>query len=364
MGGGQRTVEDLGVTAPFWRGRRVLLTGITGFKGGWLALWLRQLGATVTGISLPPPTSPSLFEVARVGAAAEWNDLDVRDGVAVSDRVAACEPEVAFHLAAQPLVRASYEMPVATFDTNVLGTVHVLEALRSAASLRCVVVVTTDKCYENREWPWPYRESDALGGHDPYSSSKACAELVTSAYYRSFFKHRRVGVATARAGNVIGGGDWARDRLVPDMVAAMVARQPVVVRNPESSRPWQHVLEPLSGYLQLAERAATEPDAYSDAWNFGPNADAVRPVAELVDRICSLWGDGARWHSTDAAQPHEAKLLALDASKAHARLGWRPRLSLPETLAWTVAWYKAFRAGEDMSAFTLHQIRRYEEIRL
>jgi CDP-glucose 4,6-dehydratase len=270
-------------------------------------------------------------------------------------------PEVVFHLAAQPLVRASYEQPVETFETNVLGTVHVLEALRSEASVKAVVVVTTDKCYENREWVWPYRETDGLGGHDPYSGSKACAEIATAAYYRSFFKDRGVGVATARAGNVIGGGDWARDRLLPDVIAALAAGESVLVRNPASVRPWQHVLEPLNGYLRLAERLATDPAAYSQAYNFGPDVESVRTVAELVEIVCGLWGAKARWHTTDVAQPHEARLLALDASKSRAALGWRPSLRLPDALEWTVQWYKAFDAGEDMRERSLGQIRRYEE---
>jgi CDP-glucose 4,6-dehydratase len=251
---------------------------------------------------------------------------------------------------------------VDTFETNVLGTVNVLEALRDQSSTRAIVVVTSDKCYENREWFWPYRENDPLGGHDPYSSSKACAEIATSAYYRSFYKSRGVGIATARAGNVIGGGDWARDRLVPDIVTALGTAESVLVRNPASIRPWQHVLEPLSGYLGLAERLATEPEAFSEAWNFGPNLDALRTVKDLVESMCALWGDGARWHAADLDQPHEAKNLALDASKAHARIGWRPRLSLHETLSWTIAWYKDFRDASDMHDRSLRQIRRYLEL--
>jgi CDP-glucose 4,6-dehydratase len=340
----------------------VLVTGVTGFKGSWLALWLRELGATVIGYSLPPPTTPSLFECAHLRDAIEWIDADVRDGARLRRAVREARAEVVFHLAAQSLVRASYEIPVETFETNVLGTVNLLDALRDEASLRAVVVVTSDKCYENREWCWPYREGDALGGHDPYSSSKACAEIVTKAYYRSFFMSRKVGVASARAGNVIGGGDWARDRLIPDIVAALGKGESVLVRNPASVRPWQHVLEPLLGYLLLAERLADGADAFSDGWNFGPNPDAVRPVSELVGSICSSWGDGARWHAAETVQPHEAKTLALDASKARTQLGWRPRLTLDEALSWTVEWYKALRSGDDMRDRSLAQIRRYREM--
>ena len=351
------------MTADFWRGRRVLITGVTGFKGGWLALWLRELGAVVTGCSLPPPTVPSLFEAANVGGLVEWINVDVRDGARLRQSVAARRPEIVFHLAAQPLVRASYELPVETFETNVMGTVNLLDALRSQESVRAVVIVTTDKCYENREWLWPYREEDALGGHDPYSSSKACAEIATSAYYRSFYKARHVGVATARAGNVIGGGDWARDRLVPDIVAALAAKESAVVRNPTSVRPWQHVLEPLCGYLRLAEHLEADGDGFSGSWNFGPGSDSARPVSDLVESLCSAWGEGARWHSAQTPQSHEATLLALDASKARARLDWRPRIGLDDALAWTVEWYKAFGSGADMREHSLRQIRRYEELR-
>jgi CDP-glucose 4,6-dehydratase len=355
-------MEGLGVTAAFWRGRRVLVTGVTGFKGGWLALWLRELGATVVGYSLPPPTTPSLFHSARVGDDLEWIDGDVRDCARLRRVAADHAPEIVFHLAAQPLVRASYETPVETFETNVLGTVNVLESLREQSSTRAIVVVTSDKCYENREWCWPYRENDPLGGHDPYSSSKACAEIAASAYYRSFFRSRGVGVATARAGNVIGGGDWARDRLVPDVVAALGTGKSVLVRNPASIRPWQHVLEPLSGYLALAERLASEPEAFSEGWNFGPDLDALRPVEDLVESMCALWGDGARWHAAKIDQPHEARILALDASKARARMGWRPRLTLDEALAWTIAWYKDHASAIDVRDRSLRQIRSYLQV--
>jgi CDP-glucose 4,6-dehydratase len=361
VGHGQRAMENLGVSGEYWRGRRVLLTGVTGFKGGWLALWLRDLGAEVVGYSLPPPTTPSFFHTVRLGEQVTWIDADIRNGALLHKVVDDRRPEVVFHLAAQPLVRASYDAPVETFETNVIGTVNVLDALRDRPSVRAVVVITSDKCYENREWLWPYREGDPLGGHDPYSSSKACAEIATAAYHRSFFQGKGVGVATARAGNVIGGGDWARDRLVPDVIAALATRQSALVRNPKSVRPWQHVLEPLAGYIALAESLARDPEAFSEAWNFGPSPDSVRPVVELVETICALWGDGARWHTADLAAPHEAKLLAVDASKARARLPWRPRLALRDCLRWTVEWHRALLAGEDMRDHSLRQIRRYQE---
>jgi len=356
-----RAVEAVGLNADRWRGRRTLVTGVTGFKGGWLALWLRNLGADVVGYSLPPPTKPSLFEHARVGDDVRWVDGDVRDLARLRQVVAEARAEVVFHLAAQPLVRASYDDPVETFDTNVMGTVNVLEALREDRAVRAVVVVTSDKCYENREWVWPYREHDPLGGHDPYSSSKACAEIAARAYDRSFFRTRNVGVATVRAGNVVGGGDWARDRIVPDIVGAIERGSSALVRNPASLRPWQHVLEPLHGYLMLAEKLVDGTEL-SDGWNFGPNPDAVRPVSELAATLCSLWGEGARWHPAEVVQPHEARMLALDSSKARAAIGWRPRLTLDQALEWTVHWYKGCRRGADMRALSLEQICRYQEM--
>ena len=356
-------MEDVDLSRAFWRGRRTLVTGITGFKGSWLAMWLSELRATVVGYSLPPPTQPSLFVAAGLASRVDWIEGDVRDRDKLARAVEEAQPEILFHLAAQPLVRESYERPIETFETNVLGTVHLLDAARSQSSVRAVVVVTTDKCYENREWPWPYREDDALGGHDPYSCSKACTEIATSGYYRSFCKARGMGVATVRAGNVVGGGDWARDRLLPDFVRALASGTSALVRNPASVRPWQHVLEPLHGYLALAERLATRSGEFSEAWNFGPNAESVRPVSELADTVCSLWGGGARWHSAPSLQPHEAALLALDASKARARLGWRPRLGLDDCLRWTVDWYKAFQAGAEAGGLSIDQICRYEEMR-
>ena len=347
-------------TADFWRGRRVLVTGHTGFKGAWLGLWLSELGADVTGFALAPETSPNLFTAAALERRVESMLGDVRDAASVDRALAESHPEILFHLAAQSLVRRSYHDPVGTYATNVMGTVHVLDAARRASGVRAVVIVTSDKCYENREWWWPYREDEALGGHDPYSSSKGAAELVTAAWRRSFAA--AIGIASARAGNVIGGGDWAEDRLVPDCMRSFAAAEPVVIRRPDALRPWQHVLDPLAGYLRLAERLVSQPEEHAEAWNFGPGADDARRVADVVDRLTELWGAGARWEHDDAEHPHEAGLLQVDASKARARLGWRPRLSLDETLAWTVEWYRRFGAGEDAAVISVEQIERYEAL--
>jgi CDP-glucose 4,6-dehydratase len=346
----------------FWAGRRVLITGITGFKGSWLALWLRDLGAKVGGYSLAPPTSPSLFDVARVRAEVDWIEADVRDRARLVHEVGIWRPEILFHLAAQSLVRASYEHPAETFETNVMGTVNLLEAVRATPDIRAAILVTSDKCYENREWDWPYRENDRLGGHDPYASSKACAELVASSYVRSLLAGSPVGVATVRAGNVIGGGDWARDRLVPDIVSALANGKAPHIRNPSSIRPWQHVLEPLSGYLRLAERLYEQRPDFGESWNFGPNTDAVQSVSSVADAVCAAWGGGASWTRDDRPQPHEAGILTLDSSKARARLGWRPRLDYSDTVRWTVEWYKAHAANADMATQTRKQLRRYREV--
>jgi CDP-glucose 4,6-dehydratase len=349
----------------FWRGKRVLVTGHTGFKGGWLSLWLQSLGAEVSGYALPPPTNPSLFEVASVDRGMVASHLaDIRDLPSLKAALRAGRPEVVFHLAAQPLVRHSYADPVETYATNVMGTVHLLEAIRASAGVRAVVNVTTDKCYENREWVWGYREGDPLGGHDPYSSSKGCAELVTAAYRDSFFnaaEHARHGVAlaTARAGNVIGGGDWAMDRLVPDMIRAFSRGEAVVIRSPQAIRPWQHVLEPLWGYLTLAERLWEHGPAFAESWNFGPNDQDARPVQWIVQRLVEQWGDGAAWQLDERPQPHEATSLKLDCSKARARLDWRPRWELGLALDRIVAWYRAYAQGEDMQALTLAQIAEF-----
>ena len=341
----------------FWNDRAVFVTGHTGFKGSWLSLWLQQVGARVTGFSLDAPTTPSLFEQARVATGMRSIHGDVRDLHALGSALRESAPEVVFHLAAQSLVRASYDDPVETYATNVMGTVHVLEAVRRVPSVRAVVIVTTDKCYENRETLEPYREDDRLGGRDPYSNSKACAELVTSAYRQSFFE-RGAAIASARAGNVIGGGDWARDRIVPDAMRAFAAGAPLGVRHPSAVRPWQHVLEPLAGYLLLAEQLVVGAHA-GEAWNFGPGDDLVVPVRQLVDGLVAAWGNGARAEHAPDGGPHEATLLRLDASKARHRLGWNPTLSLEESLAWIVEWHKSVAAGADAREITEGQIERF-----
>ncbi|MCE1236226.1 MAG: CDP-glucose 4,6-dehydratase [Hyphomicrobiales bacterium] len=346
------------MTPDFWRGRRVFLTGHTGFKGAWLTLWLHAMGAEVYGYALDAPTTPSLWDLADVGAVCRDHRGDVRDLEAVTAAMQAFDPQIVFHLAAQSLVRPSYAAPVETYATNVMGTIHVLEAARRCAVLRAVVVVTSDKCYENREWVWGYREIDPLGGHDPYSSSKGAAEIVTHAYAASFFGAADGPlVATARAGNVIGGGDWAIDRLVPDIVAAFREDRAPEIRSPDSVRPWQHVLEPLSGYLDLAEALVTRGRDVAGAWNFGPPPEAVRSVREIADAMAALWGEGRTWRDASRADaPHEATLLQLDSAKARTRLGWTSRWRFDEALAATVDWYRALDAGASARALCEAQI--------
>lgn len=343
----------------FWAGKRVFLTGHTGFKGSWLSLWLQTMGAKVTGFALAPPTTPSLFQVARVEDGMTSIIGDIRDAAALKDALVAADPEIVLHMAAQPLVRASYDDPVGTYATNVMGTVHLLEAVRAAAGVRACVVVTTDKCYENREWAWGYREDEAMGGYDPYSNSKGCAELVVSAYRRSFMTAQGVALASGRAGNVIGGGDWATDRLIPDILRSVEADKPVLIRNPLAIRPWQHVLEPLSGYLVLAEALCRDPKAAADAWNFGPRDDDARPVQWIVERMCKAWGQGADWTRDESVQPHEAHYLKLDISKARAGLHWQPRWPLAETLDGIVAWHRAWLAGADMHDYCQGELARF-----
>lgn len=342
--------------APFWRGKHVFLTGHTGFKGAWLSLWLTDLGADVTGFSLPPPTDPSLFDLARVGERLRHIPGDIRDADAVVNAVREARPDVVIHMAAQSLVRLSYEEPVATYAANVMGTVNLLEAVRRTDTARAVVCVTSDKCYENLETDRPYREGDAMGGYDPYSSSKGCSELVVAAYRRSFFK-TGAAVASARAGNVIGGGDWARDRLVPDLLNGFAAGLRPVIRFPGAIRPWQHVLEPLAGYLALAEALWSGDGSAADGWNFGPDEADARPVGWIAERLAELWGEGASWDLTGEPQPHEAHFLKLDCAKARTQLGWRPLWPLDEGLRRTVDWRKALRAGADMADFSISQIR-------
>jgi CDP-glucose 4,6-dehydratase len=347
------------MTASFWDGRKVLVTGHTGFKGGWLVLMLRALGARVSGFALPPPSDPALFDVARIRDDLDRHILaDMRDPGALADALAAVQPEVIFHLAAQPIVRRSYAEPVDTFAVNVMGSVNLLEAARGCASLRCLVNVTSDKCYQNNEWPWPYRECEPLGGRDPYSASKACVEIVTAAYRDSFLREQGIAVASARAGNVIGGGDWATDRLLPDFYRALDGGTVLNFRSPSAVRPWQHVLEPLSGYVALAEAAFNVPERFARAWNFGPYDADARPVSWLLDALCRRH-PAARCVLSNGPQVHEAHHLRLDSSQAIAELGWRPRWSLDQALDMTSAWHDAWRDGRDMRAVTLDQIAAY-----
>lgn len=348
------------VDSQFWNGRRVVLTGHTGFKGSWLSLWLQSMGAVVRGIALAPPTNPALFDVIRAAEGMDHQIADIRDFCAVQRLIGDFRPELVMHMAAQPLVRLSYQQPVETYATNVMGTVHVLEAARLTDSVRAVVSVTTDKCYENREWVWGYREDEPMGGHDPYSNSKGCAELASAAYRSSFMTEQNIGLATARAGNVIGGGDWALDRLIPDIMRALEAGQPVDIRNPHATRPWQHVLEPLSGYLVLAQRLLTDGQDFAEAWNFGPRDEDARPVSWIAERVCQLWGDGARWEQANSQGPHEANFLKLDISKAKARLGWVPTWGLDYALQQIISWHRAWLSGEDMHTVTLAQIAQFQ----
>ena len=358
-------------TASIWRGKRVFLTGHTGFKGGWLALWLASKGALVRGYSLDPYTTPNLFDEARLGSVIEDIRGDIRDAARLDKTLTEFAPEVVFHMAAQPLVRYSYQDPIGTFETNVIGTARVLEAVRRTPSVRAVVSITTDKCYENKEWLWGYRESDPLGGYDPYSSSKACAEIVSAAYRQSYFPVETIadhhcGIATARAGNVIGGGDWSTDRLIPDLVRGFAEGKPALIRRPNAIRPWQHVLEPLQGYILLAEKLLTpEPlqaARYATAYNFGPGDDDAQPVGWIVEKMVGFWGDGARWVLDPEPGVHEAGYLKLDASRARAELNWHPRLRLATALEWLVQWYKAQAAGADVQRLTLEQIAAYEKL--
>ncbi len=350
----------------FWDHRRVFITGHTGFKGGWLSLWLQQLGAEVCGYALEPPTGPNLFQGASVEHGMQSVIGDICDLPKLRESMQGFSPEIVFHLAAQPLVRQSYADPVSTYTTNVVGTANVLEAVRACDSVRAVVIITTDKCYENKEWLWAYRENDRLGGYDPYSSSKACAELVVASYRNSFFSAERyaqhgVALASARAGNVIGGGDWAQDRLIPDIMRGFARGETVRIRNPRAVRPWQHVLEPLRGYLLLAQRLVQDGPQCAEAWNFGPEYSDARPVQWIVEHLAANWGADARWQVDAGEHPHEAQMLKLDWTKAAERLGWHPALSLEQALQITADWYRASASGAEMRAYTVGQIHAFAQ---
>jgi len=355
------------MNARFWEKKKVFLTGVTGFKGSWLALMLLRMGATIRGFALEPPTEPSLFSSAGLRNAFETIIGDIRDLDLMQKSAAEFRPEIILHLAAQPIVRESYEDPINTYSTNVMGTVHILEVVRRVDSVRVFINVTSDKCYENREWPWGYRENEAMGGYDPYSSSKGCSELITRAYYRSFFSRggETLGpaIASGRAGNVIGGGDWARDRLVPDCIRSLGAGEPIMIRNPGAIRPWQLVLEPLAGYLTLSEVAWEKPSVASDGWNFGPVDGDARPVSWIVKQICDLWPGAANWRIDASEQPHEANFLKLDCSRARSQLRWETRTDLKTALEWIVEWYGGYYSGESPVELCMQQLKKFETLR-
>jgi CDP-glucose 4,6-dehydratase len=349
----------------FWKNRNVLVTGHTGFKGSWLCLWLESLGANVTGYSLAAPTQPNLFEQAQVANSLRSVCADIRDFPRLTNVLAECRPDVVIHMAAQSVVRRGYEDPIETYSSNVMGTVHLLEAVRKLKLCCAVVNVTSDKCYENREWIWGYRENEPMGGHDPYSNSKGCAELVAAAYRDSFFPPdslpgHGVALASARAGNAIGGGDWTPDQLIPDLMRGFLSGKACLIRNPSAIRPWQFVLEPLRGYLMLAERLSTDGSRFASGWNFGPAETDAKPVAWIADKLAKLWGSGAAWNFDETLHPREAHFLKLDASKAKACLNWRPVLPLDLALEWIAEWWRAFQAGADLRLLTRTQIERYE----
>lgn len=368
MGYRKSPMEDLVMNPNFWNGKKVFLTGHTGFKGGWLSLWLQSMGVQLTGYALNPSTNPSLFDEADVAMGMTSITGDICDLAYLTKSVQNAKPEIIFHLAAQPLVRYSYENPIETYSTNVMGLVNLLEAVRKTPGVKSVVIVTTDKCYENREWVWPYRENEAMGGHDPYSSSKACAELVTATYRSSYFnpfeyKQHGVGIATARAGNVIGGGDWSKDRLIPDILNAINTGAPVQLRNPNAIRPWQHVLEPLCGYITLAEKLYSDGQNFSEPWNFGPEIMDCISVQDIAKRLISISGSNSYIEVCDnVSQPHEAGLLKLDISKARSNLLWHPKISIKESLDLVWAWEEARRSGVDIKMTTELQISSYQSL--
>lgn len=368
MGIRESTMESMGINPIFWKNKRVLLTGHTGFKGSWLALWLQKLETNLVGYALHPPTEPSLFEVAQVSKNMNSITGDVRDLAHLKKVFESFQPEIIIHMAAQSLVRYSYNNPVETYATNVMGTVNVLEAARSSGSVKAIVNVTSDKCYENKEWHWGYRENENMGGFDPYSNSKGCAELVTSAYRSSFFNPEEysqhgVALASARAGNVIGGGDWAADRLIPDILKSIIANQPVRLRNPNSIRPWQHVLEPLNGYLTLAQALYQNGAGYSEAWNFGPKDQDVLTVENVTKQIISNWGENASYEIVaESNAPHEATLLKLDCSKAYNKLRWQPKWNAMKTIEKICGWHKAHQHNQNMRNYCLQEIKEFNEI--
>ncbi|GHT33602.1 CDP-glucose 4,6-dehydratase [Bacteroidia bacterium] len=353
------------VDLSLYKGKKVFITGHTGFKGSWLCLLLHQLGAEIYGYALQPPTNPSLYKIARINEFVTSYVVDIRDYQSLSNALSEVQPDIVIHMAAQPLVRDSYKNPIDTYAINVMGTVNLLEAIRTVKSVRAVVNVTTDKCYENKEWLWGYRENEPIGGYDPYSNSKGCSELVTSSFRNSFFniadygKTHHVALASARAGNVIGGGDWAEDRLIPDFIRAINNQQTVHIRSPYAIRPWQHVLEPLSGYLLLGAKLFTEGCSFAEGWNFGPDDSDAKPVEWIIKRICDLWGEEASYQIDTTPQPHEATYLKLDCSKAKACLGWQPRWTIDTTLQSIVEWTKACRSGQNMRSFCEKQIQEY-----
>lgn len=347
----------------FWNDKKVLITGHTGFKGSWLSLWLQNLGANVIGYSLSPPTVPNLFNIAAVKENMTSIEGDIRDYRCLVDVIKKFKPEIVFHLAAQSLVRKSYKDPIETFSTNIMGTVNLLEAIRYCDNVRVLINVTTDKCYQNKEWIWGYRETDSLGGDDPYSCSKACSELITSTFRRSFYQEEDILIASARAGNVIGGGDWSADRLIPDIIESLICNKQILLRNPYAIRPWQHVLEPLSGYLMLAEQMWSLGNGYGEPWNFGPSDENMITVGELSERMISLWRSKIQCVYDNKIQLQETQILKLDSSKANVKLRWKPILGIDDTLKWTVDWYKAFDSNDNMKKTTLQQIKNYQMLR-
>ena len=344
----------------FWRGKRVLLTGHTGFKGGWAALMLQEMGAEVTGLALAPEPMPCLFDKAEVGSSLQSIIGDIRDAETVDRALATSRAEIVLHCAAQAIVRDGYKDPVATYATNVMGTVHVLDAIRRSKHVRAALVVTSDKCYENREWLWPYRENEPMGGHDPYSSSKGCAELVVAAYRQSYLAEAGIGLASARAGNVIGGGDWSKARLVPDLIRGLSAGEPILIRQPDAIRPWQHVMDALLGYFQLVEKLWHDPKVFAQGWNFGPDDASAMTVRAIADLLVREWGDGAAWQQDEQAGPHEAQMLRLDSSRARALLGWQPAYGVEQAITSIVEWHKADLAGETMLNVTRAQIKAHK----